>query len=136
MRRGGSIEMRLLPWEAPTNAYRFASLARAGALDGLTFHRVVANFVVQGASPGANEDAGHGRYTRDEITARSHARGTVGVSTRGRDTGDGQIFINLVDNVRLDHAYTIFAEVVAGMDVVDAVLEGDVIASARLLSDR
>jgi cyclophilin family peptidyl-prolyl cis-trans isomerase len=51
----------------------------------------------------------------------------VGISTRGRDTGDAQIFVNLVDNVRLDHNYTIFAEVSAGMDVVDAVLEGSTI---------
>jgi cyclophilin family peptidyl-prolyl cis-trans isomerase len=53
----------------------------------------------------------------------------VGLSTRGRDTGDAQIFINLVDNVRLDHNYTIFGEVVNGMDVVDGILEGAEIAS-------
>ena len=124
---GGSFALRLLPWEAPTNAARFARMARAGVFDGLTFHRVVPDFVIQGGSPGANEYSGHGAYTRDELTGRSHLRGTVGVSTRGRDTGDGQIFVNLVDNVRLDHDYTIFAEVVAGMDAVDGVLEGAVI---------
>jgi cyclophilin family peptidyl-prolyl cis-trans isomerase len=64
---------------------------------------------------------------RDEVGLVSHRRGTVGISTRGRDTGDAQIFINLVDLPRLDHTYTVFAEVVAGMDVVDRVLEGDVI---------
>jgi cyclophilin family peptidyl-prolyl cis-trans isomerase len=53
----------------------------------------------------------------------------VGLSTRGRDTGDAQIFINLVDNVRLDHNYTIFGVVVNGMDVVDGILEGAEIAS-------
>ena len=57
---------------------------------------------------------------------RSHVRGTVGISTRGRDTGDGQIFVNLVDNPRLDHNYTIIARVVEGMEVVDGVLEGAV----------
>ncbi len=124
MSEGGSIELRLLPFEAPTNAARFARLARAGYFDGLTFHRVVPGFVIQGGSPGANEYVGDGPYTRDELTLRSHVRGTVGVSTRGRDTGDGQIFINLVDNFRLDHNYTIFAEVVQGMDIVDALLEG------------
>ena len=56
----------------------------------------------------------------------------VGTSTRGRDTGDGQIFINLVDNLYLDHNYTVFGEVVRGMDAVDAVAEGDVIARARV----
>ncbi len=127
MAGGGEIVMRLLPWEAPTTTARFVELARAGSLDGLTFHRVAANFVIQGASPGANEFAGHGAYTRDEVTDRSHLRGTVGISTRGRDTGDGQIFVNLVDNVRLDHDYTIIAEVIDGFDAFDAVLEGAVI---------
>ncbi|GMV06656.1 MAG: peptidyl-prolyl cis-trans isomerase [Gemmatimonadota bacterium] len=127
MARGGAIHVRLMPWQAPTNAARFWRLAREGALDGLTFHRVAANFVVQGGSPGANEYAGHGAYTRDEVGLVPNWRGTVGLSTRGRDTGDGQIYVNLVDNVRLDHDYTIFGVVMAGMDVVDAVLEGDVI---------
>ncbi len=83
--------------------------------------------MIQGGSPGANEFIGDGPYTRDELTVRSHLRGTVGVSTRGRDTGDGQIFVNLVDNPRLDHNYTIFAEVVEGMDFVDDILEGAII---------
>ncbi|MFV2008180.1 MAG: peptidylprolyl isomerase, partial [Longimicrobiales bacterium] len=127
MRRGGAIRIRLLPAVAPTNAARFARLVGAGYFDGLTFHRVEPNFVIQGGSPGANEYSGDGPYTRDEVSLRSHWRGTVGLSTRGRDTGDAQIFINLADNVRLDHNYTIFGEVVEGMEVVDAVLEGDVI---------
>ena len=82
---------------------------------------------IQGGSPRANEYAGEGPFTRDEVGLRSHLRGTVGISTRGRDTGDGQIFVNLADNVRLDHNYTIIGEVIDGLDVIDAVLEGDVI---------
>ncbi len=127
LRGGETFELSLLPYEAPTNAARFARLARAGYYDGLTFHRVVPGFVIQGGSPGANEYMGDGPYTRDELVKESHLRGTVGVSTRGRDTGDAQIFINLVDNPRLDHIYTIFAEVVSGMEVVDRILEGAVI---------
>ena len=126
MAGGGEIILELLPFEAPANTARFMRLAREGYFDGLTFHRVVPNFVIQGGSPGANEYHGDGPYTRDELTARSHVRGTVGISTRGRDTGDGQIFVNLVDNPRLDHEYTIIARVVEGMDVVDGVLEGAV----------
>ena len=80
-------------------------------------------FVVQGGSPLANEYVGDGPFTRDEVGLENR-RGTVGVSTRGRDTGDGQIFVNTVDNVRLDHDYTVFAEVVRGMDVVDRMQEG------------
>ena len=127
MARGGTIEITLLPWLAPTNAFRLYEQARDGVLDGLTFHRVVPNFVIQGGSPGANEYAGHGTYTRDEVGRAVQWRGTVGLSTRGRDTGDGQLYVNLVSNVRLDHDYTVFGIVTGGMEVVDAVLEGDVI---------
>ena len=127
MSGGGKIELELLPFEAPTNVARFARLARAGYFDGLTFHRVARSFVVQGGSPDANEFVGDGPFTRDEVVKSSQLRGTVGISTRGRDTGDGQLFINLVDNPRLDHNYTLIGEVVSGMDVVDSLLEGAVI---------
>ena len=133
MARGGTIRISLRVLSAPTNAIRFAHLVESGALNGRTLHRVVPGFVVQGGSWGANEYAGEPAYTRDEVGLSAHWRGTVGLSTRGRDTGDGQLFVNLVDNVRLDHDYTIFGEVVAGMDVVDAIMEGDEIAEARLI---
>jgi len=129
------IVISLLPDEAPTNAVRFARLAESGHFDGLTFHRIVPNFIIQGGSPGANEYLGDGPFTRDELGLRSHWRGTVGLSTRGRDTGDGQIFINTVDNLRLDHNYTIFGVVDSGMEHVDGVREGDVIVSASVLYD-
>jgi cyclophilin family peptidyl-prolyl cis-trans isomerase/HEAT repeat protein len=132
MDRGGEIVIRPLAGLAPTNAFRFVRLARSGYFDGLTFHRWAPNFVIQGGSPGANEYSGDAAYSRDEVGRLSHWRGTVGLSTRGHDTGDGQIFINLIDNVRLDHDYTIYGEVVSGMDVVDAVLEGDVIERAEV----
>ena len=126
----GEIAIRLRPDLAATNADRFARLAHEGYFDGLTFHRVVPNFVIQGGSPHANEYMGDGPYSRDEISDHPHWRGTVGLSTRGRDTGDAQIFINLVDNVRLDFNYTIYGEVVEGMEIVDAVQEGAVIERA------
>jgi cyclophilin family peptidyl-prolyl cis-trans isomerase len=128
MRSGGSFELRLLPQDAPATVARFIRLARRRAYDGLTFHRVEPNFVIQGGSPGANEYAGHDPYLRDEVGLISHTRGTAGISTRGRDTGDAQIFVNLVDNPRLDHRYTVFARVTRGMAVIDRILEGDVIA--------
>jgi cyclophilin family peptidyl-prolyl cis-trans isomerase len=132
MRSGGVLVLRLRPLDAPTNVARFARLARVGYFNGLTFHRIAPNFVVQGGSPGANEYWGDGPYSRDELTLAPHLRGTVGISTRGRDTGDGQIFVNLIDNWRLDHNYTIIGEVVAGMDVVDRMLEGAVIERIEL----
>ncbi len=128
----GEVVIALRPRLAATNADRFVRLADAGYFDGLTFHRVEPNFVIQGGSPHANEYAGDGPYSRDEISSQPHWRGTVGLSTRGRDTGDAQIFVNLVDNVRLDFNYTIYGEVVEGMDVVDAVQEGAVIEAARV----
>jgi cyclophilin family peptidyl-prolyl cis-trans isomerase len=133
---GGSFDLRLFVDEAPASIARFASLARRGYYNGLTFHRVATNFVIQGGSPGANEYVGHDRFMRDELGMRSHTRSTLGISTRGRDTGDAQIFVNLIDNFRLDHDYTVFAEVTSGMDVVDGVLEGDVIARVEILGAR
>lgn len=132
MEGGGEIVVRLFPFDAPTNAARFAHLAATGGYDGLTFHRVVPNFVVQGGSPGANEYSGAGRYSRDELGIEGNWRGTVGLSTRGRDTGDAQIYINLIDNIRLDHEYTTFGYVVSGMDVVDRLVEGARIARMRV----
>jgi len=130
----GEIVIALRPDLAATNADRFARLARDGYFDGLTFHRVVPNFVIQGGSPHANEYAGDGPYSRDEISDHPHWRGTVGLSTRGRDTGDAQIFINLVDNVRLDFNYTVLGQVVEGMEIVDAVREGTVIERADVVT--
>ena len=133
MRGKGAFELRLFSDEAPATIARFVRLARHGTYNGLTFHRVVPNFVIQGGSPGANEYMGDGPFMRDEVGLRSHARGTLGISTRGRDTGDAQIFVNVADNPRLDHNYTVFAEVTTGMDVVDGILEGDVIERVDVL---
>lgn len=128
----GVFEVRLLTDEAPLSSLRVATRAREGYYNGLTFHRVVPNFVIQGGSPGANEYAGDAPYMRDEVGLISHRRGALGISTRGRDTGDAQIFVNLVDLPRLDHTYTVFGEVVSGMDVVDRILEGDVIERVEI----
>jgi cyclophilin family peptidyl-prolyl cis-trans isomerase/HEAT repeat protein len=123
----GVFELELLTDDAPATVARFVRLAKAGYYNGLTFHRVVPNFLLQGGSPGANEFMGDGAYLRDELGLEPHVRGSVGISTRGRDTGDAQICPDLVDNPRLDHDYTVFARVVAGFDVLDRVLECDVI---------
>jgi cyclophilin family peptidyl-prolyl cis-trans isomerase/HEAT repeat protein len=133
MQRGGHFDLRLFPDEAPATIARVVRLARQGYYNGLTFHRVVPNFVLQGGSPGANEYMGDGPFMRDELGLRTHARGTLGISTRGRDTGDAQLFINLLDNVRLDHNFTVFAEVTSGLDIVDGILEGDVIDRVDVL---
>jgi cyclophilin family peptidyl-prolyl cis-trans isomerase len=121
----GVVTLELRPDVAPVTVARFAALANRGYYNGLTFHRVVPNFVVQGGSPGANEYVGDARYMRDEVGPQGvHVRGAVGISTRGGDTGDAQIFINLVDLPRLDRDYTVFAYVTSGMELVDKLLEG------------
>jgi len=117
---------------APLTAIRIARRAGEGYYNGLTFHRIAPNFVIQGGSPGANEYTGDDFFMRDEVGL--HVRGTVGISTRGRDTGDAQVFVNLIDSPRLDHIYTVFGTVVTGMDVVDGTLEGDVIERVELVS--
>jgi cyclophilin family peptidyl-prolyl cis-trans isomerase len=129
----GTVELALFTSEAPATVLRFAKLAQSGYYNGLTFHRVVANFVIQGGSPGSNEYVGDAMFMRDELGLWPHVRGAVGISTRGRDTGDAQIFVDLVDNPRLDHDYTVFAQVLNGMDVVDRILEGDVIDKIEIL---
>jgi cyclophilin family peptidyl-prolyl cis-trans isomerase len=126
---GGSFVVRLRGDVAPMMAGRILALARAGYYNGLTWHRVEPDFVIQGGSPGATEYIGNAQFFRDELGRVPHARGTVGMSTRGHDTGDAQWFVNLRDNFRLNGAYTVFAEVVEGIDVVDGILEGDVMAS-------
>lgn len=133
---GGWFVVKLRGDVAPIMAARVLELARSGYYDGLTWHRVIPDFVVQGGSPGANEYVGYPRYFRDELGTMPHARGTVGMSTRGHDTGDAQWFINLRDNLRLGGDYSVFAEVVEGMEVVDGILEGDIIARIEEIRDR
>ena len=124
MDSGRRFDVQLDALDAPLARTRFLAGVRTGYYNNLTFHRVVPNFIIQGGSPGANEYCGDCPFMRDEV-GRMHERGTIGISTRGPDTGDAQIFINLVDNPRLDFDYTVFARVCTGMTVVDEIVEGD-----------
>jgi cyclophilin family peptidyl-prolyl cis-trans isomerase len=129
LRNGRAFRLTMDAASAPITVGHFLALAmRDHYYDGLTFHRIVPNCIVQGGSPGANEYSGQKESMRDEIAA-INARGTVGLSTRGRNTGDAQFYINLVDNPRLDYDYTIFGRVFGpDMRVVDDIQEGDAIA--------
>jgi cyclophilin family peptidyl-prolyl cis-trans isomerase len=129
---GGEIQLELLTKEAPVTIARFAELVRAGYYDGLTFHHIVPNFVTQGGSPDGNDYSGVARYMRDEIGTEPHTRGAVGISARGRDTGNGQFFIDLVDIPYFDHHHTVFARVISGLDVAERMLEGTRILYVRL----
>jgi len=123
MADGARLVIALRPLDAPGSVARFVAMAESGWFNGITLHRVVPNFVLQGGSPGANEYVGGADFSPDEVGGR-HRRGTVGISTRGRDTGDGQIFINLVDNLNLDHEYTVIGELVGDLRVIDGIREG------------
>jgi cyclophilin family peptidyl-prolyl cis-trans isomerase/HEAT repeat protein len=130
---GGSFTVRLWADETPATVARVLRLAREGFYDGKVFQRVEPNFVIQGGGPDANEYVGDDAFMRDELTMRTHARGTVGISARGRDTGDGQWFINLVDNPLLDHEFTIFGRIDSGQAIAERLLEGDRIARIEVI---
>ena len=125
----GSFVVLLRGDVAPLMAARIDQAVHHGYYRGLTWHRVEPDFVIQGGSPAANEYVGSREFLRDELGTVPHLRGTVGMSTRGHDTGDYQWFVNLKDNLRLNADYTIFGEVTEGIDIVDGILEGDVIQS-------
>ena len=131
MEGGATFEVRLRGDAAPIMAARILELVRHRYYDGLLWQRVEPDFVIQGGGPGANEYVGAPRFLRDELGTIPHPRGTVGMSTRGHDTGDAQWFVNLKDNPRLRRDYTVFGEVIEGMDVVDGIMEGDRIATIR-----
>lgn len=134
MRGVGTMTMALLTGEAPVTVGTFAQLAEAGKYNGLTLHRIVPNFVLQGGSPGADEYDGRvPHFMRDEPGLARNARGSIGISTRGRDTGDAQIYFNLIDNFRLDRDYTVMATMLEGLDVMDRVQEGDVIERIEII---
>jgi cyclophilin family peptidyl-prolyl cis-trans isomerase/HEAT repeat protein len=128
---GSLICMNFNKDSAPLSVARFVKLANSHYYDNLTFHRLVPLFVAQGLSPGANEYTGDARYMRDELGLAHHDRGAVGISTRGRDTGDAQIFFDLIAQPRLDHDYTVIAQVYAprtgecsaSLDVMDKILD-------------
>jgi cyclophilin family peptidyl-prolyl cis-trans isomerase len=133
---GGVFMIQLLPDEAPATVARIVRLAQAHYYDGHIFQRVEPNFVVQGGGPDASEYVGDAAFMRDELVLRSHDLGTLGISSRGRDTGDAQWFINVADNPLLDHEYTVFGRIVSGLKVATGILEGDRIGKVEVVGSR
>lgn len=125
----GVIEIRMRR-EAPLTATNFVHLVDDGFYDGIEFHRVEPAFVVQGGDPTGTGFEGSDALIREEISSLEHHRGTVGIATAGKDTGSSQFFVNHGSNLHLNGRFTIFAEVVEGMDVVDQIQVGDRILSA------
>jgi cyclophilin family peptidyl-prolyl cis-trans isomerase len=118
----GDITLRLFAAEAPLAVNSFLFLAGEGFFDGVIFHRVIPGFVVQGGDPTGTGRGGPGYKFRDELEAdRRYQRGTLAMANAGPGTNGSQFFICLADLAKLPHNYTIFGEVVDGMDAVDAI---------------
>ncbi len=128
----GTIQIELAVIDAPLTAENFVQLARSGFFNGLTAHRVVANFVVQTGDPRGDSEGGPGYTIRDELSELPYIRGSVGMALDWADTGGIQFFITLSPQPHLDDKYTVFGRVVNGMDVVDAIQQGDIIRRVRV----
>ncbi len=128
----GTIEIELDVLDAPLTADNFITLARRGYFDGLAFHRVVPDFVIQGGDPRGDGEGGPGFTIRDELNQEPYLRGTVGMALAWRDTGGSQFFITHSPQPHLDARYTVFGRVVAGIEVVDAINQWDVIRRVRI----
>jgi cyclophilin family peptidyl-prolyl cis-trans isomerase len=128
----GTIQIELAVLDAPLTARSFTELAQAGYFDGVAIHRVVANFVVQDGDPRGDGEGGPGYTIRDEINQRPYQRGTVGMALDWADTGGSQFFITHSPQPHLDARYTVFGQVLAGMEVVDQLSRGDVIRHVRV----
>ena len=109
-----------------------ARRARKGYFDGLTFHRVVPNFVVQGGDPRGDGDGGPGYTIRDERNQEPYLRGTLGMALAWRDTGGSQFFLTHSPQPHLDARYTVFGRVVAGVEIIDNLTQWDVIKRVRV----
>jgi cyclophilin family peptidyl-prolyl cis-trans isomerase/HEAT repeat protein len=128
----GSFTINLLPDDATLNVDNFVQLARRGYFGGITVHRVVPNFVIQDGDPRGDGNGGPGYQIRCEINEVPYERGAVGMALSGKDTGGSQWFVTHSPQPHLDGGYTVFGNVVAGMDVVDAIARGDVIRSVEI----
>ena len=127
----GEIVIEFDAESSPQTVNNFVFLARDGFYDGVIFHRVIENFMIQGGDPTGTGRGGPGYRFRDEIEGSgSYTRGTVAMANAGPNTNGSQFFICHTD-VGLPHSYTIFGEVVSGMDAVDSIASTDTDPSDR-----
>jgi HEAT repeat protein/cyclophilin family peptidyl-prolyl cis-trans isomerase len=128
----GTIELELAVIDAPLTSANFIALARKGFFSNIAIHRLVPDFVVQGGDPRGDGEGGPGYTIRDELNQLPYLRGTVGMALDWEDTGGSQFFITHSPQPHLDARYTVFGRVVAGMDVVDRLVQWDVIRNVRI----
>ena len=132
----GRTRIELFPQDAPITVDSFITLARKGYFNGLTFHRVVPNFVIQGGDPRGDGAGDPGYQIRCEVNTRPYTRGAVGMALSGKDTGGSQFFITHSPQPHLDGGYTVFGQVISGMEVVDRISRGDVIRRVEIFESR
>ena len=132
----GPIRVELLPDQAPLTVANFVNLARRGFYDGLNFHRVIDDFMIQGGCPQGRGTGGPGYKFEDETrNGVPHQRGSLSMANAGPNTNGSQFFITHIKTDWLDGKHTVFGKVLEGLDVVDAVKQGDAIKSVTIEGD-
>lgn len=133
----GTITLELFENDAPNTVANFVSLAEKGYYDGLNFHRVIKDFMIQGGDPKGDGSGGPGYTIRDEINPRKHLRGVISMAKTARpNSGGSQFFITHKPTPWLDGKHTVFGRVTKGMEVVDSIAQGDKIIKVTVLSKR
>lgn len=131
----GEIELVLFDEDAPNTVSNFEKLANTGFYDGLTFHRVIPDFVIQGGCPFGDGTGGPGYTIKCEINPNRHVKGALSMAHAGRDTWGSQFFITLSPQPHLDGVHTVFGKVVEGMDVVESIEVGDRMLRVRVYDE-
>jgi peptidyl-prolyl cis-trans isomerase B (cyclophilin B) len=132
----GPIRIELAADKAPLTVANFVNLARRGFYDGLNFHRVIPDFMVQGGCPQGTGTGGPGYRFEDEASnGLSHERGVLSMANAGPNTNGSQFFITHVATPWLNGKHTVFGKVLDGLDVVDAIRQGDAIKSVKIEGD-
>lgn len=133
----GDITIELFDKEAPNTVANFTKLIKEGFYDGLIFHRVIPGFVAQGGCPNGNGTGGPGYTIDDELIGNphKHERGALSMAHRGPNTGGSQFFIVYEPQPHLDGVHTVFGKVVDGMDIVDAIRQGEHMEHVEVVED-
>ncbi|MEW6665613.1 MAG: peptidylprolyl isomerase [Thermodesulfobacteriota bacterium] len=123
----GTIELELYPAHAPRTVNNFVFLAKEGYYDGVSFHRVINNFMIQGGDPTGTGRGGPGYQFEDELKGNplKHETGVISMANAGPNTNGSQFFITHSPQPHLDGRHTVFGKVVKGQDVVNAIRQGD-----------
>ncbi len=132
----GNIKIELFENTMPITSDNFKKLVNSKFYDGVIFHRVIPNFMIQGGDPTGTGRGGPGYVIKDEFTKNNkNNRGTISMANAGPNTGGSQFFINTVDNNFLDAKHPVFGKVVEGMDVVDKISNAKRDTSDKPLTD-